>query len=78
MLFKLFIVLYSFVLLASAKECNSGQNCELRCCTLIPGADVLCRERCLGLSCELDVHCDGDCSVNSTCSNCLLKRFVNV
>ena len=77
MLFKLFIVLYSFVLLASAKECKSGQNCELRCCTL-PGADVLCRERCLGLSCELDVHCDGDCCVNSTCSSCLLKRFVNV
>ena len=77
MLFKLLIVLHSFVLLTSAKECKSGQNCELRCCTL-PGADVLCRERCLGLSCELDVHCDGDCCVNSTCSSCLLKRFVNV
>ncbi|CAB3996251.1 Hypothetical predicted protein [Paramuricea clavata] len=71
-MFKFFIVLHSFVLLASAKECKSGQNCELRCCT-IPAGDVICRERCLGLSCELDVHCDGDCCVNSTCSSCLLK-----
>ncbi|CAB4040795.1 Hypothetical predicted protein [Paramuricea clavata] len=74
MLFKFLIVLHSFVLLASAKECKSGQNCELRCCT-IPAGDVLCRERCLGLSCELDVHCDGDCCVNSICSSCLLKRL---
>ncbi len=77
MLFKLLIVLCSFVVLASAKECEPGQNCELKCCT-IPEGDVVCRKRCLGLSCKVDAHCDGDCCVNSTCSSCLLKRLVNV
>ena len=77
MLFKLLIVLHSLVVLAKTKECIHGQNCELRCCT-ISVDDVQCRERCLGLSCELDVHCDGDCCVNSTCTSCLLKRFVSL
>ena len=77
MLFKLFIVLYSFVVLASAKECKPGQNCEFKCCS-IPEGDLLCRKRCLGLSCEVDTHCGVDCCVNSTCSSCLLKRLVYV
>ena len=61
------------MVLACAK-CKPEQNCELKCCT-IPKGDVLCRARCLRLSCELDADCDGDCCVNSTCSSCLLKRF---
>ena len=65
------------MVLARTKECKPGQYCESRCCTL-PGGDVQCRERCLGSSCELDGHCDGDCCVNSICTSCLLKRFVNV
>ena len=63
------------MVLARTRECKPGQECELRCCTL-PGGDAQCRERCLGLSCELDGHCDGDCCVNSTCTSCLLRRFV--
>ena len=71
---KLLIVMTTFVVLACAKECKPGQNCELKCCT-IPEGDVLCRARCLGLSCKLDPDCDGDCCVNSTCSNCLFERL---
>ena len=59
MLSNILIVISSFVLLAGAKECIPGQKCELRCCTL-PEGDVLCRERCIGLSCERDVNCGGD------------------
>ena len=78
MLFKPLFLLHILVAFSTAaKECKPGQGCKLRCCTLSVD-DVQCRERCLGLSCELDVHCDGDCCVNSTCTSCLLKRFVNV
>ena len=62
------------MVLTSAKECKPEQNCGLKCCT-IPKDDVFCRASCLGLSCELDVECDGDCCVNSKCTNCLLKRL---
>jgi hypothetical protein len=75
MILKLLAVVHIFIFLASAKECTPGQNCGLKCCTT-PKGDVLCRARCLGLSCELDVHCDGDCCVNSKCTSCLFKRLV--
>ena len=75
MLFKLLVVLYVSMILSRAKECKPGQNCGLKCCS-VPKGDVLCRTRCLGLSCELDVDCDGDCCVNSKCTSCLLKRLV--
>ena len=77
MIFKLLAVVHISIVLTSAKECNPGQNCELKCCT-IPEGDVLCRARCLGLSCELDAHCDGDCCVETKCTNCPSKRLVIV
>ncbi len=40
---QVIIVLCSFVVLASAKECEPGQNCELKCCTT-PEGDVVCRK----------------------------------
>jgi hypothetical protein len=76
MFVKLLIALSAFAFLAEAKECKPGLNCDLKCCTTSEG-DVQCRARCLGLSCELDAHCDGDCCVNSTCTSCLVKRLVN-
>ena len=72
---KLFVVQCIFVVLACAKECRPGQDCGLKCCT-VPEGDVLCRARCLGLSCELDADCDGGCCVNSKCSSCLPKSLV--
>mgnify|MGYP002804117351 CR=1 FL=1 len=73
-LFIVAIVLITFMVLTCGKECKPEQNCELKCCT-IPKGDVFCRASCLGLSCELDVDCDGDCCVKSTCSSCLFKRI---
>jgi hypothetical protein len=76
MILKLLAGVHIFIYMASAKECTPvHENCGLKCCTTSEG-DVLCRASCLGLSCEVDTHCDGDCCVNSKCTSCLFKRLV--
>jgi hypothetical protein len=76
MILQLLAGVHIFIFLAGAKECTSGhENCDLKCCST-PKGDVLCRASCLGLSCEIDAHCDGDCCVNSKCTSCLFKRLV--
>ena len=55
MLLKFLVAFFGFVVLASAKECKPSDKCELKCCATLEG-DVHCRNSCLGLSCELDMH----------------------